>query len=221
MHNKYQSSVTATPNEGYRFVSWSNNGEVVSTESTYKFVASEDLTLVANFEAISQYTVTIFYDDTMGTVSGQGTYYEGSVIELTATPNEGYNFTGWSDESTENVRQITVTSDIELTALFEAKMYTVNLTATEGGTVTGSGVYPYGSPIVIEAIPEEGYEFYSWSDGNQNSSITMNIYDNLDIAAIFNNVSGKVIYYTTTNENTLTPYASGVFGSNLIDNQYN
>jgi hypothetical protein len=51
-HNKFKSSVTATPNEGYRFISWTNNGEVVSTELTYKFVASEDLTLVANFEAI-------------------------------------------------------------------------------------------------------------------------------------------------------------------------
>jgi hypothetical protein len=113
----------------------------------------------------------------MGTVSGQGTYHEGSVIELTATPNEGYRFTGWSDGSTESVRQLTITSNIELTALFEIKMYTVNVTATEGGTVTGtgSGVYPYGSEVTIEAIPEEGYEFYSWSNGNTSSSVTINV----------------------------------------------
>ena len=221
IHNAYQSSVTATPNEGYRFVSWTNNGEIVSTESTYKFVASEDLALVANFEAIPQYTITVTYDDTMGTVSGQGTYQEGTQIELTATPNEGYSFTGWSDGSTESIRQLTITSDIELMALFEIKMCTVNVTVTEGGTVTGSGVYPYGSEITIEAIPEEGYEFYSWSDGNQNSSITMNIFANLYIAAIFNDASGKVIYYTTTDENTLIPSSSNGFGSNLIDNQYN
>ena len=42
-------TLTATPNEGYIFTSWTENGEVVSTEITYSFTVTSDRTLVANF----------------------------------------------------------------------------------------------------------------------------------------------------------------------------
>ena len=43
--------VTATPNEGYFFESWTENGEVVSTDATYSFIVTGDRNLVANFAA--------------------------------------------------------------------------------------------------------------------------------------------------------------------------
>ena len=39
---------------------------------------------------------------------------------MTATPNEGFEFTGWSDGNTENPRTVTVTSDTVFTAIFTA-----------------------------------------------------------------------------------------------------
>ena len=39
---------------------------------------------------------------------------------MTATPNEGYEFTGWNDGNTENPRTVTVTSDTAFTAIFTA-----------------------------------------------------------------------------------------------------
>ena len=50
----YQDAVAvlvATASEGYAFVNWTENGEVVSTEATYSFTVTCDRTLVANFEA--------------------------------------------------------------------------------------------------------------------------------------------------------------------------
>ena len=44
--------VTATANDGYRFVRWTENGTAVSTNSTYTFTPDSDRTLVANFEAL-------------------------------------------------------------------------------------------------------------------------------------------------------------------------
>ena len=41
--------VTATPNQGFVFVNWTKNGEVVSTEATYTFALTENTVLVANF----------------------------------------------------------------------------------------------------------------------------------------------------------------------------
>ena len=47
-------SLTATANEGYSFVNWTENGTVVSTETTYVFVVTGDRSIVANFEALPQ-----------------------------------------------------------------------------------------------------------------------------------------------------------------------
>ena len=39
---------------------------------------------------------------------------------MTATANEGYEFTAWNDGNTENPRTVTVTSDTVFTAIFTA-----------------------------------------------------------------------------------------------------
>ena len=41
-----------------------------------------------------------------------------NVRTLTATPNNGYEFTGWNDGNTENPRTVTITSDTAFTAIF-------------------------------------------------------------------------------------------------------
>ena len=42
-------TLTATPNEGYVFNNWTENGTVVSTDASYSFTVTCDRTLVANF----------------------------------------------------------------------------------------------------------------------------------------------------------------------------
>ena len=54
-----------------------------------------------------------------GTVTEGGTYAEGTEITLTATPDEGYQFTQWSDGSTDNPRTLVLTQDTSLVAHFE------------------------------------------------------------------------------------------------------
>jgi len=43
-------SLSATPNTGYTFVNWTENGDTVSTAATYSFSAESDRSLVANFK---------------------------------------------------------------------------------------------------------------------------------------------------------------------------
>ncbi len=45
-------TLTATPAEGYEFVNWTKDEEVVSTENPYTFTVTADVALVANFELI-------------------------------------------------------------------------------------------------------------------------------------------------------------------------
>ncbi len=93
--------VQATPNSGYTFINWTENGEVVSTEANYCFAVNEDRNLVANF-AISNYTISASANPVIGgTVSGAGSYNHGANVTLTATANEGYTFVNWTENNVE------------------------------------------------------------------------------------------------------------------------
>ena len=66
------------------------------------------------------YTVTATCDAEQGSVSGAGTYPQGTEVTLTATANEGYYFVQWSDGTTNKDYTFTLTQDTTLTAEFAA-----------------------------------------------------------------------------------------------------
>ncbi|MDR4988423.1 MAG: MBG domain-containing protein [Bacteroidales bacterium] len=170
-------TVTATANEGYAFISWTDEGDVVvSIADVYTFtMPDEDVTLTANFELID-YTLTLIANPVDGgTVTGAGVYNFGDEVEVDAIPNDGWAFVNWTDEndavvSEEAFNVITITGDLTLTANFEMIDYTLTLIANpeDGGTVTGAGVYNYGDEVEVDAIPNEGWEFISWTDEEDN-----------------------------------------------------
>jgi len=47
-------TVTAIPFNGYKFLNWTKDGEIVSIENTYSFTVTEDIELVANFAVNGQ-----------------------------------------------------------------------------------------------------------------------------------------------------------------------
>ena len=65
-----------------------------------------------------KYTITTVAEN--GVVTGGGVYVEDDNVTLTATANEGYKFTQWSDGNTENPRTVTATADVTYTAEFTA-----------------------------------------------------------------------------------------------------
>ena len=67
----------------------------------------------------TKYTVTTSVSPAnAGTVTGGGSYYKDSSIELKAVANSGYKFSKWSDGNTDNPRTITVTGNKTYTAQF-------------------------------------------------------------------------------------------------------
>ena len=70
-------------------------------------------------------------NESQGSVSGGGTFDEGSTQTVRATPKTGFAFDKWSDGSTQNPRTVKLTSDLTLTASFK--------TATTGGGDQGCG----------------------------------------------------------------------------------
>jgi hypothetical protein len=67
-----------------------------------------------------QYTITATSSNsTMGSVTGGGVYAGSNTVELRATANPGYRFTGWNDGVTTNPRTIVVTGNTTYVANFD------------------------------------------------------------------------------------------------------
>ena len=110
-------TLKATPAEHYEFTGWT--GDVTSDENPLTITVNSDLTVTANFQEHTKYTITAHAtDNTMGYVTGGGTYYAGETVTLKAVANSTYYFVNWSDGNTDATRTFTATADVTLTANF-------------------------------------------------------------------------------------------------------
>ena len=193
-YNQGQScTVTATPNAGYTFTNWTENGNVVSTNRNYTFTVTGNRTLVANFQAQPQnYNITVSANPSNGgSVAGGGTYQQGQSCTVTATANTGYAFTNWTENgtvvSTSANYTFTVNANRTLVAHFTAQTYTITATAnpTNGGTVAGGGSFNYGQSCTLTATPATGYNFVRWTKNGQQVSTNANYTFNVTESAAF------------------------------------
>lgn len=94
-------TLTATPNDGYLFVNWTKDDEVVATTQEYSFIVTEAVALVANFEEAPEevHNVTVSYkcgatqiadDDIISSVGVE------TATEVTAPAITGYTFASWT-----------------------------------------------------------------------------------------------------------------------------
>lgn len=135
-------TLTATANEDYAFVNWTENGEEVSTETSYSFTVTGDRDLVANFRYI-RYEITAMANPAEGgTISGIGSYLEGETCTLTAIPNQDCTFINWTENgeeiSTDIEYTFVVTGSRDLVANFELPTCTITVTANPsvGGSIS-------------------------------------------------------------------------------------
>ncbi|MBO7594397.1 MAG: leucine-rich repeat protein [Salinivirgaceae bacterium] len=159
-----QITVSATATAGCYFTGWSDgttaNPRIITIES--------DTTVVANFEQLMEFNITVVPSDTArGTVSGTGRYLSGTESTLSATPRQHYLFSQWSDGRTDNPRTVRAIADATYTAVFVPMQYNIILSQNNAdmGMVSGSGVYSYGERVSCLAKPYPNYHFVQWSNG--------------------------------------------------------
>lgn len=146
------------------------------------------------------YTITLAVDPEGGGVaSGGGTVNEGDSVTVTASPAEGYVFSGWREGtdivSTQAIYTFQASADRSLTAVFAVIIptYTISVSVSadqaDWGTVSGGGQYQEGEQVTVTASPNEGYQFVAWQVDGQEVSIaasyTFTVDGNRSLVAVF------------------------------------
>ena len=193
-------TVAATPNAGYTFVNWTENGAIVSTSSSYQFVISANRTLIAHYIAVpaSQFALVLTSNPVAGgTTSGAGSYVAGTSVTINATANTGYTFVSWTDNgtiiSTSPSYTFVMSANKRLVANFTINTFTLTVISANG-TVAKSinqATYNYGTLVTLTATANTGFTFTSWT-GDASSIInplTVSMTSNKTITANYTAVA--------------------------------
>ena len=173
---------------------------------------------ISDFRALVDYIATqtvtaVRMSDVMGGKNMQAVDYGSNGTTVTAVPDVGHHFTGWSDGVLSATRAETgVIADKSVTALFAIDTHTVTPTAGANGTITPGGVQTvdYGSSATFAvATNTVGYHIADvLIDGESvgaSSSVTLqDVTTNHTIAATFA-IDTHTITPTAGANGTITP----------------
>lgn len=177
-------TVTATPNEGYRFVQWSDG----ITDNPRAFTLTADSTITAEF-APNTFTLNVTCDAEQGTINGEsGAFAYLSEHTFEAVANHGFTFKAWSDGITDNPRTIVLTSDSTITAHYDINYYPVVLLGHDGKLLSKQTVAYKHAAQQPEVPVREGYTFSGWSTDIES------ILDSTYAIALYDKIGGTVTY---------------------------
>jgi predicted glutamine amidotransferase len=138
--------------------------------------------------------------------SAEATYMSGTVVTLTAVPESGWYFSGWSGDlsSIANPDTVEMTGDKVVTATFTTEQqFTLTVNTVGSGSMTkdpDQATYAEDTDVTLEAIPATGWSFDGWSgdlSGKTNP-------------AVITMTSAKTVTATFTQaQNTLTVNVEG------------
>ena len=188
----------ALANPGWTFTGWWGAAYGLINPKTITILG--DTVVTANFIEVppDEYTLSVAVDPVeKGTVDVnplKATYQCGDEVILTAIPNPGWTFTGWTGDviSTANPLTITMNGNKSITAIFTQDEYTLSVVINpEGkGKVDINSVqvtYHYGDEVSLIATAEPGWTFINWSGdaSGEENPLLYTIIENTTIVANF------------------------------------
>ena len=198
-------TITATPDTGYHFTGWTGDASGNTNPLTISNITAAK-TITANF-AIDTFNVTV--SSTAGGSTDKDSVnvvnYSGS-LTITATPDSGYHFTGWTGDASGNTNPLTIsniTAAKTITANFAIDTFNVTVSSTAGGSTDKDSVnvVNYSGSLTITATPDSGYHFTGWTgdvSGNTNPLTISNVTSAKTVTANFS----ETIFTLTVNIDT-------------------
>jgi uncharacterized repeat protein (TIGR02543 family) len=214
----YNTSVTltATAATGSTFTGWSG-GVCSGILSTCQVSMTVARSVTASF-VLSQYSLTTsVVGNGSITRDNVGPYYFGDVIQLTAVPDPGWSFSGWSGDLSGSLNPISITinGNKSVTATFTQNTYTLTTSVVGNGSITrdNPGPYHYGDVVQLTAVPDPGWSFSGWSGdlgGSLNPAI-ITIDANKTVTATFTpNTFTLTIIKTGNGSGTVSSIPAGI-----------
>ncbi len=162
-------SIAATPETGWAFTGWIGEGIVDPSVSSTEVLMDRDKTVTATFARLYHLTLSASPPEG-GAVFGEGFWIEGTNAAVRAQPNTGWGFVEWLGDAPADPLALSTTilmnGNKAMTARFRRLDYALDVSASppEGGSVTGSGIFPYGTLAPISATPASSdWEFTGWN----------------------------------------------------------
>jgi uncharacterized repeat protein (TIGR02543 family) len=204
-------TVIASPDSGWRFDSWSG-GVPYPYLATNTIVITSDETITASFSQIMHsLTLTAQGNGHLTPEIGTHSYGEGSEVTVTAIPDSGWQFDGWSGEVSDPdsaTTTVVITSDKTVTANFSQIMHSLTLTAEGNGHLTpeiGTHSYAERTEVTVTATPDSGWQFDGWSGEvsdpdsatttvviSSDKTVTANFSKNIFNAGVIGIIAGSV-----------------------------
>ena len=148
--------------------------------------------------------------------SGSQTVQKGATVTLEAPTKEGHLFTGWKDEKGNSYPagedgkvNITVTGDMTLTAVWEARTFTVTYVLLDGKTRTETAAY--GQNVTLGEEKREGHTFVGWKDGEKvyHAGETITVTGDMTLTAVWEAQTFTVTYVLLNGETRTETVAHG------------
>ena len=216
-------TLEAPTKEGHLFTGWKDekgNSYPAGADGKVNITVTEDMTLTAEWKKLPSALVRIEIDANGGVGgSGSQTVQKGKTVTLEAPTKEGHLFTGWKDEKgnsypagADGKVNITVTEDMTLTAVWEARTFTVTYVLLDGKTRTET--VAYGQKLTLGEEPRTGYTFVGWKDGEKmyHAGETITVTEDKTLTAVWDTRSFTVTY-VLLNGKTRTETAA--YGQNV------
>jgi regulation of enolase protein 1 (concanavalin A-like superfamily) len=133
-------------------------------------------------------------------------YGRDAVVTLSATPEAGWQFDGWSGDLSgdDNPATLIMNGNKQVTALFSAvPTYTVSTNVSGDGAVTldpDQAAYAASTPVTVTAVPAAGWRFNGWSGdlSGATNPATLVVDANKSISAMFVEDAPLTLAVTTT-----------------------
>lgn len=182
------------PATGYQLSGYSSSPSVTITNNRFTMPSSA-ITVTASFTKIT-YSVTV-KSATGGTcTASRATAQMGDTVTLTATPQTGYQLSGYTITPSVTVTNNSFTmpaGNVTITPVFTKIQYTVTVSAGTGGTLkAGSAKATYGDTVTLTPTPNTGYQLSGYTT-SPTLTITNNRFvmpaGNVSITATFSKIN--------------------------------
>jgi hypothetical protein len=219
-------SVSAQPSPGWTFDHWLLNGTNVGSSNPYNLTMFINRNLTAVFTQL-QYSLNTSFSGSGNIYPASGTYLYPSynVVNVSATPNSGWNLSYWMvngvNVGSSNPYPITMDANKTLTAVFTQIQYSLNITITgSGNTNPTPGVHPYlsGTTVNVNSNPNSGWALSYWTLNGVNvgsgSSYSVTMDANKTLTAVFTQIQYSLNIIVSGSGTTIPstgvhPYLSG------------